>query len=117
MYVMHVETVEHRSRPTWPAASQLPYARRAALPLSMTSAAYRSLAHSEAGGGLMNVETVEHRSRPIWPAALQLPYAWRAAPLLSAAASPTWSAPTPAARLAILSLLRGRLAVHVKFRR
>jgi hypothetical protein len=83
--------------------------------MDVTSTAYRSLAHSKAGGGLMNVETVEHRSRPIWPAALQLPYAWRAAPLLSAAASPTWSAPTPAARLAILSLLRGRLAVHVKF--
>ena len=43
--------------------------------MDVTSTAYRSLAHSKAGGGLMNVETVEHRSRSIRPAALQLPHA------------------------------------------
>ncbi len=71
-------------------------------PLSMTSAAYRSLAHSKAGGGLMNVKTMERRIRLIWPAALPLPYARRAAPLRSAATTPTLSAMTAA-----LTVLRG----------
>ena len=78
-------------------------------PLSMTSAAYRSLAHSKAGGGLMNVKTMERRIRLIWPAALPLPYARHAAFLRLAATTPTVSVRTATLTVprGVLLLLRG----------